>query len=108
MSIDCHSQEVKAKVKVQSTDGDDKKECILQAVDHPLVVTGQIELDFKVFKNGGSTASKVKDYKKVIIYLIVDTFHEYHEVITHLRYTTKDGDDNDYHDTTLVVSLIKE
>jgi hypothetical protein len=76
-------QEVK--IKVQSTDGDDENECTFQGVKNPLVITGgglgfmnqeavviaaddtndrQIELDFKVFKNGASTASKIKDYKK--------------------------------------------
>ena len=76
-------QEVK--IKVQSTDGDDENECTFQGVKNPLVITGgglgfmnqeavvvpaddnndrQIEIDFKVFKSGSTTASKIKGYKK--------------------------------------------
>ncbi|OAX31350.1 hypothetical protein K503DRAFT_806132 [Rhizopogon vinicolor AM-OR11-026] len=60
----------------------------------------QIEIDFKVFKSGSTTASKIKGYKK-------DT-HCPVSWVTNYTYNTEDGGDNDYHDTTLVVSLIKE
>ncbi|KAJ8583978.1 hypothetical protein M405DRAFT_936900 [Rhizopogon salebrosus TDB-379] len=94
-----------------------KQEAVVIEADN--TIDRQIELDFRVFRVGATIPSDIKGFNKdthsplswVTTYTVnslQSSLGSGNDSPWHWQYSTEDGGDNDYHDTTLIVTFVKE